>query len=655
MRYLTKSRYKLGLECPTKLFYTNKNEEYANVKLDDPFLQALANGGFQVEALARLEYTEGHLIQAEHYEYQKAIDETNELLKQENCVIFEAAFEFENLFIRTDILVKKGNQIQLIEVKAKSFNPDDEYIFVGKRNSLVPAWKPYLFDVAFQRYVIQKSYPEFQIESFLQMADKTKTAKVNGLNQLFRISKNGDKRRDTHQLVSDFSEIGGISVLSKINIDEVIDKIASSHYKYSEDFELEFEEGIQFLAKNYESDTKINFPISFSACKKCEFKHDPNKPQLKSGFEACFRTQLNWTPIEFNKPNLMEVWDFKSGKNLFTEHQILLMEELTEESYPLKAEAGKISRTERQWLQIEKQVQNDDTIFVLKNELKKEMESWIYPLHFIDFETSAVALPFNKGRKPYEQVAFQFSHHVVYENGTIEHANEFLLAEAGTFPNFEFVRALKKALGDKGTIFRYSSHENSILNAIYLQLKNSDETDKDELIEFIQTISHSKNDSVEFWNGERDMVDLCAIYKKYYFDPHTKGSNSIKAVLPALLRRSNFLQNKYIQPIGSIGISSKNFDPSHTWLTVVNGAVQNPYKLLPPVFENWSNDQLDKLLSDVEDLNNGGAALTSYGFLQYTDMTQQERDKITEALLRYCELDTLAMVMLWEHFGEVVS
>jgi hypothetical protein len=232
-------------------------------------LQALANGGFQVEALARLEYTEGHLIKAEHYEYQKAIDETNELLKQENCVIFEAAFEFENLFIRTDILVKKGNQIELIEVKAKSFDPTDENIFVGKRGALVPAWKPYLFDVAFQRYVIQKSFPEFQIKSFLKMADKTKTAKVNGLNQLFRISKNGDKRKDTLQLVSDFSGIGASSVLSKINIDEVIDKIASSYYKYSADFELKFEEGIQFLAKNYESDTKINFPISFSACKKC--------------------------------------------------------------------------------------------------------------------------------------------------------------------------------------------------------------------------------------------------------------------------------------------------------------------------------------------------------------------------------------------------
>ena len=117
-RYLTKSRYKLGLECPTKLYYTNKKKEYADVKLDDPFLMALANGGFQVEALARLEYSSGVLIEANGGDYQNAIDQTNQLLKLEQCVIFEAAFLYDNLFIRTDILVKNGNQIQLIEVKA---------------------------------------------------------------------------------------------------------------------------------------------------------------------------------------------------------------------------------------------------------------------------------------------------------------------------------------------------------------------------------------------------------------------------------------------------------------------------------------------------------------------------------------------------------
>ena len=46
-RYLTKSRFKLAMECPTKLYYTGKGE-YINQDLDDPFLLALAEGGFQV-------------------------------------------------------------------------------------------------------------------------------------------------------------------------------------------------------------------------------------------------------------------------------------------------------------------------------------------------------------------------------------------------------------------------------------------------------------------------------------------------------------------------------------------------------------------------------------------------------------------------------
>ncbi len=49
-RYLTKSRFKLALECPTKLYYTAK-AEYGNTKEHDEFLQALAEGGFQVGEL----------------------------------------------------------------------------------------------------------------------------------------------------------------------------------------------------------------------------------------------------------------------------------------------------------------------------------------------------------------------------------------------------------------------------------------------------------------------------------------------------------------------------------------------------------------------------------------------------------------------------
>ena len=51
-RYLTKSRFRLGLECPTKLYYT-KNLDYDDQGQNDPFMQALAKGGYQVGEMAK--------------------------------------------------------------------------------------------------------------------------------------------------------------------------------------------------------------------------------------------------------------------------------------------------------------------------------------------------------------------------------------------------------------------------------------------------------------------------------------------------------------------------------------------------------------------------------------------------------------------------
>ena len=86
---------------------------------------------------------------------------------------------------------------------------------------------------------------------------------------------------------------------------------------------------------------------------------------------------------------------------------------------------------------------------------------------------------------PYEQLAFQFSHHIVYEDGKVEHYNEYLNTEIGAFPNFDFIRALKESLSvNDGSIFRYHNHENTIVNVIYNQLLNSKEPDKEELLRF---------------------------------------------------------------------------------------------------------------------------------------------------------------------------
>lgn len=652
MRVLSKSRFKLGLECPNKLFFTN-DKAFANKKSTDSFLQSLAEGGFQVEALARLHYPDGIFIDAAAFDYEKAVALTNEALTQERAILYEAAFLVDGFYVRCDVLVKNGNKIRLIEVKAKSFDPLNEHLFVGKNGTLVSGWKPYLFDLAFQKKVVQMAYPGFEIAAYLMMADKTKKATIDGLNQLFRIKKDGNPRTDLIQKVISLTEIGE-SVLSEINVDTIINAIIDNQFLYYAN--LNFTEAMALFKATYQEKSYLNWPLQFSTCKKCEFNSSAEDKAngLQSGFEYCFKKQLNWTDSDFKKPNAMEIWNFR-GKNLIEENRLFL-DDLTENDFAISPAASKISPSERQWIQVEKSRTNDGSVFVEKDGLKSEMANWVFPLHFIDFETSTVALPFTAGRAPYEQVAFQFSHHVYYEDGTIEHKTQFISNTPGEFPNFYFARALKQALEtDNGTIFRFASHENSILNAIILQLNASQEPDKDSLVSFLKTITVSKKDSVENWSGLRKMVDLNLIVKEYYYNPHTKGSNSIKAVLPASLNSSNFLKLKYAKPIGEIQVGSENFNEDHVWLTISNDEAVNPYKMLPSLFENWEQVEKDGIVSDMDNIADGGAALTAYAKLQYQDMSMEEREEITSGLLKYCELDTLAMVMIYEHLVELTE
>jgi len=283
------------------------------------------------------------------------------------------------------------------------------------------------------------------------------------------------------------------------------------------------------------------------------------------------------------------------------------------------------------------------------------MDTWVYPLHFIDFETSMVAIPFNLGRNPYEGIAFQFSHHIVYEDGRVEHHGQYLNVSPGIFPNYDFIRSLKEELDqDEGSIFRYAAHENTFLNIIRQQLieDQSDIPDKDDLCEFIRTITSS---SKENWTGSRNMIDMLDLVRRYYYHPAMKGSNSIKKSLPAILNSSEILKKKYAESIYGAdgGIPSLNYQ-DWQWITYENGEVVDPYKLLPRMFQDISDEDLN-LLSENDELREGGAALTAYARLQFEEMSDYEREETKKALLKYCELDTLAMVMIYEGWKDLIS
>lgn len=82
--------------------------------------------------------------------------------------------------------------------------------------------------------------------------------------------------------------------------------------------------------------------------------------------------------------------------------------------------------------------------------------------------------------------------------------------------------------------------------------------------------------------------------------------------------------------------------------------VIDPYKQLPKMFNDVSDRDFERLNEDDE-LRDGGAAMTAYARMQFEEMDEAERKEIQEALLRYCELDTLAMVMIYEAWADLVK
>jgi hypothetical protein len=672
-RYLTKSRFKEAMECMTKLYYTKKKDEYADTQLDNPFLEALAKGGFQVGELAKYYFSDNPVaddITINTLNHEEALAETQRRLAMPGkVVIAEAAFKFQNLFIRADIVVKENNTLHLYEVKAKSVdeeNEDPESFLTKKGDKVHSDWAPYVYDLAFQKYVMAHCdfSSNYNIKAHLMLADKDATAIVDGLNQMFKIVKQADGGFRVVVPNGLHRNLLGNEILKTINLDDVIGKIWNEFSVPTDIAEnISFVDFVNLASNLYEADER-EFTAIGKKCKTCRYINKEENNDLKSGFLECWKNHTQYSNELLAKPLVTELWGGKAGPVSFTQklidNNIYLLEDTREDlitpKNPGDPQIGLLP-FERRIMQVRKVRENDSNSYFSAEGLAAEMKSWVYPLHFIDFETSMVALPFHKGLKPYQGIAFQFSHHVMHQDGTVEHKGQFLATEPGVYPNYDFIRALKQELeNDQGTIFRYHNHENSYLNMIATQLETNPDAPADAatLIEFIRKITRRKVNK-NYVYGERDMVDLYELVMQYYYSPNAKGSNSLKQILPAIIKDSVYLREKY-GTNGTYGkelaVKSLNFD-DHVWIDVAKNL--DPYKTLPPVFDDYNRETLDELIKDFDEVGDGGAALTAYNYLQYADVPQDQRARIADALLRYCELDTLAMVMIVEGWREMIK
>lgn len=653
-RYLTKSRFKLALECPTKLYYTGK-PEYLDTSLEDSFLAALAEGGHQVGALACVMYPGGIAVTGRSHADQLAM--TRDLLQQENVTLYEAAFEAKGLFVRVDVLRKQGNRIELIEVKAKSYNPLKDGDFRGKSGALKSDILPYLQDIAFQRHVAELARPEFEYQCYLMLADSSRQTSVAGLNQRFKLVRKNGRASVEVQPGTDLASIGDL-ILNAVGVTSHVDQILHDTLELA-GVVTPFAQAVDELADAYRSDRLIA-PMPGAKCASCQFKSKtpPAIDENLSGFHECWKNALGWSDADFADDLVLDLYNSKRKEQLIQQGAVKLKQLSAEDIKFDGSEPGPEGMTtaHRQWYQITGQWPGGGDYFLDSYGLGKVMESWRYPLHFIDFETSVAPIPFFAGRKPYQTTAFQFSHHVMHEDGRVEHKNQFLDATPGVCPNVKFLRALKEALSlDEGTIFRWADHENSVLLQLRRQVLEDPQPPEDasDLIAFIEHITSREVDGSKL-HGPRTMVDLRRVAEHYYFHPDTNGSSSLKKVLPAVMKSSSSLKALYGKPVyGTAEMPSLNFTSPMVWWQESDQGVIDPYKLLPPVFPEMDVEEQERQENSLPpEIREGGSAMAAFALLQESSVQAEKRNYIVGALLRYCELDTLAMVMTLQSFRE---
>jgi len=143
--------------------------------------------------------------------------------------------------------------------------------------------------------------------------------------------------------------------------------------------------------------------------------------------------------------------------------------------------------------------------------LRAALDTVVYPVHHLDFETLGSAIPVYPNTHPYQSVPFQWSNHIETADGRLRH--EAYLCPDARDPREELAVALVKSLGRQGSICTYTGYERSVLTGL------------------AEAFPHLRTDLERVCDR---LWDLHPVIKAHYYHPSFNGSYSIKAVLPAV-------------------------------------------------------------------------------------------------------------------------
>jgi hypothetical protein len=620
--YLSKSDFRVAQTCPTKLYY--KKLGYPSTKDEDEYLELLANSGYVIEKIARLLFPAGREIGL-RTGLRVAVQETMEALAAENAVLFEATLVSDHKLARVDILIKRGDEFEIIEVKSKSYGDADEdtrrprrvgqggfnaFRTSRKGNPIASEWRELLEDVTFQVCVLQEIFPHARISPFLMMPDRSKTTTIDLLPSLFEVERVQEHGSGFTQVTVGFS-----GDVRRLRQGHFLTKLAVG----AEVQELmpDVKDRVEEYVASLHPELRKTEPAISLHCRDCEYRASADDG--RDGSRECWGALADVTPHMLDMYAVGQIGGNGAplANTLIQQGKVSLFDIPVERLVKRDGTVGE--RNKRQLIQLRHTRSNTEWV---SDRLPQILRSFAYPLHFVDFETSALAVPCRAGLHPYEQVAFQWSCHTLSEPGAEPEHDEWINVE-DYFPNFEFAESLRQCVGTSGTIFMWATHEATVLRRILEQMNELGHQDPG-LKRWLELVVGCGQ------GGVRRLVDMNALILRHYFHPLMKGRTSIKAVVDAIWRTDPALRARLPE-----------------YVKEENGQLLSPYEALPPLVIGGKETAITE----------GTGATYAYQAMLYGPERKDERvrEQWRRLLLQYCKLDTLSMVMVWWHWQRTGS
>jgi hypothetical protein len=463
MSLLTKTDFILYRECPNCVWVKrHMPDEYAKFEVSE-FEQSLAVMGNEVEELARGMFPAGFLVERRS---EGAQELTKKLISERAPVIFQPVFSTDMYLAAADVLKwnETAGKYDLYEIKMSSTEEDDDEEEeegkpkrVNKKREL-----QYEYDLAFQTNVIEDCGIALNAK-YLVRLNRT-YIRAGELDftpgKLFIIE---DKTEAVERL-SPTAAIEMASAQNYLSAKKMPDAPCPCYYKGRSSHCTAF--------------VFINPHVPAYSV------HDLNRIGNSKRYLK-----------ELLDEGILEVGDVPIDDRL----------------KPKPPKAGVKPSKPRKLNQI--LVHKSQEPMINLESLKEELSSLTFPLYFLDYETCPTAIPPYSGYRPYQQIVFQYSLHIVKDKDSEPTHVECLILDGE--PAERIAGSLREHLGDKGTVISwYKTFENS---------RNKE-------------LSGYLPDHKDFFLGivsrTYDLMDI--VEGQHYVHPGFQGRASIKKVLPVL-------------------------------------------------------------------------------------------------------------------------